>query len=309
MACPLYSNMPYPFKDDPPRVMGEPPVNFTNYAQRNPIGSYRRNFTVPANWQGRQVFLQFDGVDSAFYLWVNGKQVGYSQESRTPALFDVTNYVQPGQNLAAVEVYRYSDGSYLEDQDFWRLSGIFRSVYLWSAGPQHIRDFFFRTDLDEDYVNAFLERGAGSGQLRRSGNSLFGRGRTVRHGTAERQQHQAREHRIAGRRPDAGHHGRSADRQPGQVDGRDTQSYTLVITLKDAAGETLEAVQHRVGFRKVEIRGGQLLVNGQAIYLKGVNRHEHDPVTGHTVSRELDDPRYPDDEAVQHQCGAHLALS
>jgi beta-galactosidase len=125
-GVPLYSNINYPFLKDPPNVMGEPPEDFTNHAQRNPVGSYRREFQVPKKWQGRTVMLQFAGVDSAFYVWINGKKIGYSQDSRTPATFNVTEYLEKGDNTLAVEVYRYSDGSYLEDQDFWRLSGIFR---------------------------------------------------------------------------------------------------------------------------------------------------------------------------------------
>ena len=156
---PLYTNITYPFQVDPPRVMGEPPPEYTNFKARNPVGSYRREFTVPEAWKGRQVFLQFDGVDSAFYLWINGRQVGYSEDSRTPAEFDLTRFVKPGRNLIAVEVYRWSDGSYLEDQDFWRMSGIFRSVHLWSAGPVHARDVEVRTELDETCRNAVLKVG------------------------------------------------------------------------------------------------------------------------------------------------------
>ena len=146
---PLYTNITYPFKADPPRVMGEPPPEYTNFNARNPVGSYRREFTVPDAWKGRQVFLQFDGVDSAFYLWINGRQVGYSEDSRTPAVFNITRFLQDGANVLAAEVYRYSDGSYLEDQDFFRLSGIYRNVYLWSAADLHIRDFFVHAELDE----------------------------------------------------------------------------------------------------------------------------------------------------------------
>ena len=132
-GTPYYRNFGYTFKADFPHVLSEPPKNYTAYVERNPVGSYRRTFEIPADWNGRRVFLTFDGVDSAFFLWINGRQVGYSVNSRCPAEFDVTTYLQPGQNDLAVEVYRYSAGSYLEDQDMWRLSGIFRNVYLWSA--------------------------------------------------------------------------------------------------------------------------------------------------------------------------------
>ena len=121
------------------------------------MGSYRREFELPASWAGRRMFITFDGVDSAFFLWINGEKVGYSVNSRNAAEFDVTKYVKPGKNLVAVEVYRYSAGSYLEDQDMWRLSGIFRNVTLWSAPQVHIRDFFVKTDLDAQYQDATLQ--------------------------------------------------------------------------------------------------------------------------------------------------------
>ncbi|MBN2246041.1 MAG: beta-galactosidase, partial [Candidatus Aminicenantes bacterium] len=144
---PIYLNSAYPFKKDPPYIQH-------NY---NPVGSFRKEFTVPESWKGRQVFIHFDGVESAFYLWVNGEKVGYSQGSRTPAAFNITPFLTTGPNLIAVEVYRWSDGSYLECQDFWRLSGIFRNVYLFSTPTVHIRDFEVLTDLDKDYQDAVFK--------------------------------------------------------------------------------------------------------------------------------------------------------
>jgi beta-galactosidase len=142
----IYSNIEYPFPKDLPNAPTE----------WNPVGSYRREFEVPVAWDGREVRIVFDGVESAFYLWINGQKVGYSQGSRTPAEFDITQYLQKGSNTLAVEVYRWSDGSYLEDQDFWRLSGIFREVYLWSTEESHVRDFTIVTELDGQYENAVL---------------------------------------------------------------------------------------------------------------------------------------------------------
>src|ERR1035438_9027080 len=148
-GTPIYTNFTYPFKSDWPKVMEEPPSNYTAFKERNPVGSYRRDFNVPANWSGRRIFLKFDGVDSAFFVWVNGEKAGYSVNSRNAAEFDITNYVKAGQkNLLAVEVYRLSSGSYMEDQDMWRLSGIFRNVTLWSASQVHVRDFTIVTDLE-----------------------------------------------------------------------------------------------------------------------------------------------------------------
>lgn len=284
-GVPLYSNIPYPFQSDPPRVMGEPPRNFTNFSQRNPVGSYRRTFTVPDQWPGRQIFLQFDGVDSAFYLWVNGQAVGYSQESRTPALFNVTPHIQPGENTVAVEVYRYCDGSYLEDQDFWRLSGIFRHVWLWSTGPQHLRDFYVRSTLDDQYRDATFTVEA------EIANYLPSEVRCA----LEMKLLDAAGKSVASAGLDEIALESSGTTQvvsepcrldnPAKWTAETPNLYTLVLELKNAAGETIEACSHRIGFRRVEIRDGQLLVNGQAVDLKGVNRHEHDPVTGHTVTR------------------------
>src|SRR6266540_7123948 len=155
-GTPIYTNITYPFKRDAPRVTEEPPSDWTAYKERNPVGSYRRTFRLPAAWAGRQTFLVFGGVSSAFYVWVNGQRVGYSEDSRLPAEFNITRQVKPGENVLAVEVYRWSDGSYLEDQDFWRLSGIFRDVKLISRAPLYVRDFYVRTELDSSYRDAKL---------------------------------------------------------------------------------------------------------------------------------------------------------
>ncbi|MCK7554006.1 hypothetical protein MKQ70_02865 [Chitinophaga sedimenti] len=156
-GTPYYSNYTYIFKKDFPRVMSTPPVWYTAYRERNPVGSYRREFDLPQDWQGRRVFLTFDGVDAGFFLWVNGKKVGYSVNSRNAAEFDITDVLKPGKNMVAAEVYRFTSGSYLEDQDMWRLSGIFRNVTLWSSPQAHIRDFSVNTVLDAAYRNAVLQ--------------------------------------------------------------------------------------------------------------------------------------------------------
>mgnify|MGYP006282142565 FL=1 len=280
-GTPLYVNIAYPFKKDPPRVMGEPPTHFTNYEARNPVGSYRRTFTVPSDWDGREVFLHFDGVDSAFYLWVNGKKVGYSQGSRTPAEFNLTDYLKSGKNMVAVEVYRYCDGSYLEDQDMWRLSGIFRDVYLWSAPQAHIRDFEVQTDLDEEYKDATLEvlcDPVAYGKNALDGTSvemmlLDEGGNEVASG-------------IAAVKPGSKLRLEKDVKNPAKWTAETPNLYTLVLALKDDSGEVHEYLSTKVGFRESEIKDGQLCVNGKPIYVKGVNRHEHHPDTGHYVSRE-----------------------
>ena len=142
-GTPIYSNQPYPFERSWPYVMKEPSnKNYTSYKERNPVGSYRRTFEVPADWDGREVYMQFDGVDSFFYLWINGQYVGFSKDSRNPARFDISPYLKKGENVVAAEVYRHSDGAYLECQDMFRLSGIFRNVSIFALPKVHIRDFF-----------------------------------------------------------------------------------------------------------------------------------------------------------------------
>lgn len=284
-GTPLYTNITFPFKVDPPRVMGTPPADYTNHDARNPTGVYRRQFEVPADWRGRRVLLNFDGVDSAMHLWVNGKPVGYAQGSRTPAEFDITDFLHAGSNLLAVEVYRYSDGSYLEDQDMWRLSGVFRHVYLYSRGDLHVRDLDVRTPLGAQYVNAQLNldielnnAGTSSHKASVQAELIDPRGKTVAiwasplqsvpHGTSTHvRMSQAVPH-------------------PDLWTAETPALYTLLLRTRDAQRRTLEIERTRVGFRDVRIAGGQLLVNGKPILIKGVNRHEHDPATGHFVSRQ-----------------------
>ena len=146
---PVYTNILYPFPQNPREAPVVP-------REKNEVGSYRRTFVVPAGWQGKQVFLHFEGVDSAFYVWINGQKAGYSEDSRTAAEFNITKMLKPGENVVAVEVYQYSDGSFVEDQDMWRMSGIFRDVYLWAAPETRVRDIEVRTELDGSYRDGTL---------------------------------------------------------------------------------------------------------------------------------------------------------
>ena len=288
-GVPIYTNITYPFAKDPPRVTGEPQADYTAYKLRNPVGSYRKTFEVPASWRGRHVFLHFDGVESAFYVWVNGTKIGYGQGSRTPAEFNVTTHLREGRNLLAVEVYRWSDGSYLEDQDFWRLSGIFRDVYLFSTPAVHLRDFFVRCDLDEHYRDGVLEVTA---HVRNYSDKL------VEAPAVEMQlldtSTSSRRVCAQGRMEFTGETISAQDEavftyktdiaNPRKWTAEQPNLYTLLLTLKRANGDVLEVIPCRVGFRKVEVNGGQLRVNDIAVLLKGVNRHEHDPDTGHYVT-------------------------
>ena len=287
-GVPIYTNITHPFRVDPPKVTSEPPQDYTAYARRNPVGSYRRTFTVPDAWDGREVFLHFEGVKSAFYVWINGRQIGYSQGSMTPAEFRVTDDLQPGENTLAVEVYRWSDGSYLEDQDMWRLSGIYRDVFLWSASKVHLRDLFAQATLDDEYRQGILKVRA---KIRNDSDSA------------------ASGYRIALELLDsAGHPVGSSPGAPisvteiapgaeGVVEAsfapdvlpwtaETPNLYTLVVSLLGPDGKAIEFDRCRVGFRRIEVRDGQVYVNGRSLKFKGVNRHEHDPDTGRRVSRE-----------------------
>jgi beta-galactosidase len=276
-GVPLYTDEPYPFKPNPPKV----PSDY------NPVGSYRRDFTLPENWMERQVFIHFAGVKSAMYLWVNGKEVGYSQGSRTPAEFDITGYVEKGKNTVALEVYRWCDGSYLENQDAWRMSGIERDVFLFSTPKIHIRDYFVLAGLDKNYRDG-----------------IFNLRMDVINYSAE----DALPFWVQVELLDSSDPGKvlldvrdkvsikagglktfQVERKienPAKWSAETPHLYTLVFTLKTLSGETVEALSTRIGFRSVEIKDGQLLVNGVPVYIKGVNRCTHDPVYGHYVSRE-----------------------
>ena len=153
-GTPIYVSAGYPFKIDPPYVTREPKKEWTTYEERNPTGQYKRTFTLPAAWQSGQTFLRFEGVMSAFYVWINGRRVGYSQGSMEPSEFNVTSYLKNGENQIAVEVYKYSDGSYLEDQDFWRFTGIAREVYLYARPKLHVEDII----ISQDYVDGIAEK-------------------------------------------------------------------------------------------------------------------------------------------------------
>ncbi len=248
----IYTNVKYPFKKDPPHAPTE----------WNPVGSYRRTFEVPEGWKGRTVFINFDGVEAAFYLWVNGEKVGYSQGSRTSAEFNITKYLQQGENLLAVEVYRWADGSYLEDQDAWRLSGIYRDVYLWSTAQNHIRDFTIHTELDKNYEHSIFTVDV----------DLLGQG------SVEVDLFDAEGKKVLSH-PEI--HLENCRKWTPET----PYLYTALLTLRDGNGEIIEVIPQRIGFRKVEIKDSRFCINGVPVLVRGVNRHEHHPDTGHTISR------------------------
>jgi beta-galactosidase/beta-glucuronidase len=270
---PNYTNVNYPFPIDPPFVPDD-----------NPIGLYRHTFNVPSDWKGLEVILHFGGVDSAFYVWVNGALAGFSKGPHLPAEFDVTRLLKPGRNQLAVQVFKWSDGSYLDDQDKWRLSGIFRDVTLYAIPPVQIRDVFVQTRFDAAYRDAELQ---------------------LSFALANRSSQSAGSHSIrcelldpdgvqvfeveAGRTKSLKPTGKKnlnfsiAVKAPRQWNAEEPHLYTLLVSLQDAAQQPLEFQCFKVGFRQVEIRDKQLLINGKPIKIRGVNRHEFHPDFGHTV--------------------------
>lgn len=267
---PHYTNVVYPFPVVPPLVPTE-----------NPTGSYRREFTVPAGWSGQRITLHFEGVDSAFFVWVNGQETGFSKGSRMPSQFDITDLVREGTNVLAVRVMQWSDGSYIEDQDMWWLSGIFRDVYMTAAPQAHLYDYSVRTRLDREYRDASLE--VGLSLHNRSGEKktvrvelqlLDASGRQVEGGLAEETltiSEEMENYTELFTLPMG---------NPRKWSAEDPYLYKLLIRV---IGETTQVTSAHVGFRSVELSGGLLLVNGKPIKFKGVNRHDHHPDLGRTI--------------------------
>lgn len=276
-GTPIYTNINYPFKVDPPRVTSTPEKHFTTYKERNPVGSYRREFELPSDWNGQNIFLHFDGVMSAMYVWVNGERVGYSQDAMTMAEFNLNPYLKPGNNSLAVEVYKYCDGSYLEDQDMWRLGGIYRDVYLVARPQQFIADYqvtsaasgsfavtaeIKNTDTVERSVTAYASLADSKGNVVAELSEVIPLNAESSHSVTLNQQL----HAI----------------QPWSAEA--PHLYDLTLSMKGSTGEVLEVIRQRVGFRTVSIEGSVFKLNGVPIKLRGVNRHEHDPRTGKVLS-------------------------
>lgn len=272
-GTPIYVNDRYPFPRNPPHI----PADY------NPVGAYRRTFECPNDWQDKIVFLVFKSVKSAAHFWLNGQWLGYNQDSKTPIEFNVTAHLKTGTNVLATEVYRWCDGSYLECQDFWRLSGIERSVYLEARPKVHIRDFFVHADLDENYkdglfqleveVASYLPEGSTEffvleWSIQNADQAIIERGQTHFPNTITPFQFAKQIKNVV------------------RWTAETPYCYQLQLTIRSKDGEVFERIAHAVGFRKIEIRNAQLLINGQAITIKGVNRHEHDERTGHVITEE-----------------------
>ena len=313
-GTPIYVSAGYPFRIDPPRVMGTPKEDYTTYKERNPVGQYRRTFTLPAHWEGDgEVLLRFDGVMSAFYVWINGEKVGYSQGSMEASEFNVTRYLQKGQNQIALEVYRYSDGSYLEDQDFWRFGGIHRDITLIHTHKVAFRDYTVRTlpakpgcyddfilQVDPAFVVRQGELGVGyraKAELKDMQGNVVGmtdlEGRQVSGLEVDVPEVLDLEHKASRmnlwypqRGPRRMGRMQAIVKSPHRWTSETPNLYKLHLTLMNEKGEVVQQIEQRVGFRIVEIKNGQMLVNGAPIRFRGVNRHEHHPVNARVMDEQ-----------------------
>lgn len=287
-GIPIYTNFTYPFKRDAPKVTSEPEKKYTSFLQRNPVGSYSTSFSISENWNNKQVFLNFNGVQSAFYLWVNGQKVGYSENSMSPAEFDITNYIHKGDNKLAVEVYRWCDGSYLEDQDVWRLSGIFRDVDLIARPKTYISDFFVKAIPDNSFENANISINLNvDNRSTQNSQGLYADAEV----TGFSAQGDRVDFSFTGKIPVVQKSKQTAIelnallKQPKLWSAETPDLYHLNLKLKNNKNEIVDRVECYFGVRKVEVRGDVFYVNGKAVKLKGVNRHEQHPRTGRHLSR------------------------
>lgn len=271
----MYRNIPmefYPY--NPPYVPDD----------INPTGFYRKKFNVPSNWKNRKIFLHFDGVQSAAFVWLNGKYVGYHEDGMTPTEFDITNKIEKGENLLSVMVLRWCDGSYLEDQDMFRYSGIYRNVYIYSKPELTIRDLFIKTDLDEKYVDANLILDVTLKNYQNNSSKV-----KVRYSLYD-----ASNKKVLSNSSD---NIEVKDKlqttliqkvtSPEKWSDEHPYLYKLVLELIDQNEKVIEIISQRIGFRELEIKNGIALMNGMPIYIRGTNRHEHNPVGGKTLTKEL----------------------
>jgi len=267
---PVYSNIQYPFKADPPGIPHD----------INPVGSYKRSFRIPSDWKDKEIFLHFGAVSSFFYVWVNEQPAGFSKDSKTPAEFDITRYIKKGENSLSVEVYRWSDGSYLEDQDFWRMSGIQRTVFLHARPKTYVSDFFARADLENNYkdgkldLEVLLSSKSEDKSIYNIEVSVYDNNQNIY--TEQNKAILANNKCIITFKKSF----------PGikKWTAETPYLYSLVIALKDSEGNVKENVSSKIGFRKIEIVNSRLLVNGVAIHIKGTNMHEHNDITGHVIA-------------------------
>ena len=279
-GTPIYTNITYPFRNNPPFIQGQ--RGYTVEKEPNAVGSYRRDFTIPADWKDKEIFITCEGCYSAMYLWVNGKKVGYSQGSTNDARFNITRYVKPGENTLAVEVYRWSDGSYLEDQDMFRLSGIHRDVYLTASPKTGICDIHLTSTLSPSYDRALLNVAT---TVRNHGNNpakVSVRG-TVRDSEGREIRSFSSPTVMAAKGEECVLESSCSLRDPLLWSAEDPNLYTVDIELLDGNGNVLEATTQKYGFRNIEIKNNKVYVNGVLTLFKGANHHDTHPRYGKAV--------------------------
>lgn len=291
-GLPVYVNHPYEFTGR--AKMGaalKPPYDIPE--DNNPVGSYRKKFDLPKDWDGKQVFIHLGAVKSAFFIWINGEKVGYSEDSKLAAEFDITRFVKPGQNVVALQVYRWSDGSYLECQDMWRISGIEREVFLYATPKLDMRDFKIAASLDKSYTNGVLDINLEVSNYRIDKKTNHSKPDTfaVAMELVDAAGKTVLKEENSGLRPVLGNYKINIQfhQEVPNVQRWSAETpylYTLYLTLKNKAGDVLEVVPQRIGFRSIELKDRNFLVNGKRVFLKGVNRHEHNATQGHTLTRD-----------------------
>ena len=271
-GTPIYTNVVYPFPKNPPFIPHDD----------NPVGSYLRSFEIPENWNEKEIYLHFGGVSGAMYVWVNGQMVGYSEGSKTPAEFNITKYLKKGSNSLAVQVLRWSDASYMEDQDFWRLSGIDRDVYLYATNKTTIKDYRAIADLENNYTDGILSV---SLEITNSGKKSMGSvevrlldGKEEIYSETQKTDFPSESITLTFEK---------AIPKVKTWNAEKPHLYSLLFLLKDKKGNLTEAIGSKIGFRKIEIKNNQFLVNGQPVLIKGANLHDHDETTGHVISEEV----------------------
>lgn len=284
-GTPIYTNITYPFKNNPPLI--QPQKGYTNEREPNPVGSYRRTFNIPKEWMDKELFLHFDGVYSGIYVWINGRKVGYSEGANNDAEFNITSYLQEGENTIAAEVYRWTDASYIEDQDMFRLSGIHRDVYIYATPKVHVRDYHITTEFTgNDFSNAgfnlkafvtnYDKKNAAPQTLEVTLLSPEGTPVSVFEQKIEK---------IKGKQ-EANYNIRIPVKSPLLWSAETPYLYTAIVALKDKQGKETEAMSTRFGFRKIEIKNKRVYINNKQVFFKGVNRHDIHPRDGKAVSIE-----------------------
>ena len=281
-GTPIYTNYTYPFLNRPPLIL--PKKGYTNEIEQNPVGSYRRNFTLPADWDGKDIILHFNGVYSGMYVWINGEKVGYSEGANNDAEFNITQYVRKGENTIAVEVYKWTDASYIEDQDMFRFSGIHRDVYMYAIPKTHVVDYHIYTDFEgtdftkstfrlETFIKNNNKKTSKKHKLAvtlldPSGNKvaiMLNDVKQLNAGDTEQYTLQ------------------SAVNNPLLWSAEHPHLYTVIVSLQDDKGKEVEVLSSKLGFRKIEIKNKRVYINGEVVFFKGVNRHDTHPKLGKTI--------------------------